>query len=188
MINDDIFLRELERRDLATLNAWRADRELVGLLGGSFRYVGSEIDEKWFDAYLNSRAQNIRLAICLKSTGEAVGVAYLLGIDWVSRCAEFSIQIGVESARGRGIGEVATGLTLQHAFDDLNLHRISLTLLASNARAKALYEKVGFRAEGLLRQAAYKGGRYVDVIPMALLATDRPFPPSNVLRPTHESD
>ena len=52
MINDEIFLRELERRDLSTVTAWRADRELVGLLGGSFRYVGSEIDEKWFDAYL----------------------------------------------------------------------------------------------------------------------------------------
>jgi RimJ/RimL family protein N-acetyltransferase len=188
MINDEIFLRELERRDLSALTAWRADRELVGLLGGSFRHVGSEIDEKWFDAYLNSRAHNVRLAICLKSTGEAVGVTYLLGIDWVSRCAEFSIQIGVESTRGRGIGEAATRLTLQHAFDDLNLHRISLTLLASNARAKALYEKVGFRAEGLLRQAAFKGGRYLDVIPMALLSTERPFPPSTVLSPVHEPD
>jgi RimJ/RimL family protein N-acetyltransferase len=47
-------------------------------------------------------------------------------------------------------------------------------VLASNAHAIALYEKVGFRAEGLQRQAAFKSGRHVDVVPMALLAHERP--------------
>jgi len=174
MNQSDIFLRELERSDLAAINTWRADRELVGLLGGPFRHVGREIDEKWFEGYLEARANNVRLAICLAQTREIVGVAYLLGIDWLSRSAEFSIQIGAESARGRGIGETATRLTLAHAFDDLNLRRIHLTALASNTRAIGLYEKTGFRAEGLLREAAFKNGRYVDVIPMAALGTERP--------------
>ncbi|MCC8402165.1 GNAT family N-acetyltransferase [Paraburkholderia sp. MMS20-SJTN17] len=173
MNNDTIFLREIERGDLPTINAWRADKALVSLLGGAFRYVGPAIDNAWFDSYLGSRANNVRLAVCLASTRELVGVTYLLGIDWVNRCAEFSIQIGAESARGRGIGEAATRLTLDHAFDDLNLNRISLTVLASNARAIALYDKVGFRAEGLLREAVFKGGRYLDMVPMALLAADR---------------
>jgi RimJ/RimL family protein N-acetyltransferase len=173
MSNNTIFLREIERGDLPTINAWRADKALVSLLGGAFRYVGAEIDDAWFDSYLGARASNVRLAVCLASTRELVGVTYLLGIDWLNRCAEFSIQIGAESARGCGIGEAATRLTLDHAFGDLNLNRISLTVLASNARAIALYEKVGFRAEGLLRQAAFKGGRYLDIIPMALLAADR---------------
>lgn len=173
MSNDTIFLREIERGDLPTINSWRADHALVSLLGGTFRYVGAEIDNKWFDSYLGSRAGNVRLAVCLASTREVVGVTYLLGIDWVNRSAEFSIQIGAQSARGRGIGEAATRQTLEHAFGDLNLNRISLTVLASNARAIALYEKVGFRAEGLLRQAAFKGGLYLDVIPMAMLADDR---------------
>ncbi|CAB3713453.1 GNAT family N-acetyltransferase [Paraburkholderia rhynchosiae] len=172
MSNDMIFLREIERGDLPTINAWRADKALVGLLGGAFRYVGAEVDSKWFDTYLCSRAGNVRLAVCLASTKEVVGVTYLLGIDWVNRCAEFSIQIGSQPAWGRGIGEAATRLTLEHAFDDLNLRRISLTVLASNTRAIALYEKVGFRTEGLLREAVFKGGKYVDVIPMAILATD----------------
>ncbi|MDR8397789.1 MULTISPECIES: GNAT family N-acetyltransferase [Paraburkholderia] len=173
MSDNTIFLREIERGDLPTINAWRSDKALVSLLGGAFRYVGAEIDNRWFDSYLGSRAANVRLAVCLASTQELVGVTYLLDIDWVHRCAEFSIQIGTQTARGRGIGEAATRQTLDHAFGDLNLNRISLTVLASNARAIALYEKVGFRAEGLLRQAAFKGGRYLDVVPMAILADDR---------------
>lgn len=173
MSDNTIFLREIERGDLPTINAWRADKALVSHLGGAFRHVSNEVDSQWFDSYLGSRANNVRLAVCLASTREIVGVTYLLGIDWVNRCAEFSIQIGAEAARGRGIGEAATQQTLEHAFDDLNLRRVSLTVLVSNARAIALYEKVGFRAEGLLRQAAFKGGRYLDIVPMAILADDR---------------
>lgn len=168
----EIFLRELERTDLARLNAWRAERELVDLLGGSFRHVGVEIDQRWYDAYLASRTHNVRLAICRLSDREMIGVVYLLQIDWINRSAEFSIQIGEASARGRGFGEVATRLALRHAFDDLNLRRISLTLLTTNERAAALYKKVGFRLEGVFRQAAYKNGGYVDVATMAILATE----------------
>lgn len=111
MSKDGIFLRELERGDLSTINAWRADRSLVSLLGGNFRHVGREIDDKWFDAYLGSRANNVRLAVCIASSGALIGVTYLLGIDWLNRSAEFSIQIGAESARpgnGRSRGALDT--------------------------------------------------------------------------------
>lgn len=171
-MTNDIFLRELERADLAALNAWRADYELVALLGGSFRHVGSEIDASWFDAYLKSRSHNVRLAICLSENREIAGVVYLLDIDWINRSAEFSIQIGAAHARGRGIGKAATEGMLEHAFSDLNLRRITLSVLATNARAIALYEKVGFQHEGVFRQALYKDGAYVDVVAMALFARD----------------
>ncbi|HDR9801805.1 TPA: GNAT family N-acetyltransferase [Burkholderia cenocepacia] len=169
-----ITLRELDRADLPVLNAWRANRTLVDMLGSPFRYVNAEVDDKWFDVYLSNRHRNVRLAICGSETQQMVGVIYLLDIDWISRSAEFAIQIGDSAARGIGIGTEATRLALDHAFDDLNLHRLHLTVLASNAHAIALYEKVGFRAEGLQRQAAFKSGRHVDVVPMALLAHERP--------------
>ncbi|AQG97490.1 GNAT family N-acetyltransferase [Caballeronia cordobensis] len=178
MSKDGIFLRELERGDLSTINAWRADRSLVSLLGGNFRHVGREIDDKWFDAYLGSRANNVRLAVCMASSGALIGVTYLLGIDWLNRSAEFSIQIGAESARGRGMGEAAARSILAHAFTDLNLHRVSLDVLEGNARAIALYEKLGFRTEGLHRQAVFKDGQYLNVVSMALLSTDFAEPSS----------
>lgn len=169
----EIFLRELQRADLCVINAWRADYELVGMLGSGFRHVGPEIDERWFEAYLNARANMVRLAICKKDDGRIIGVTYLLDIDWTSRRAEFAIQIGEASMRGKGIGKAAARAMLAHAFDDLNLHRIELTVLATHHAALALYDTLGFRREGLLRQAAFKHGAYVDVVMMALLATDR---------------
>ena len=38
-----------------------------------------------------------------------------------------------------------------------------------NARAIALYERVGFKREGLLRDAVLLDGRYMDMILMALI-------------------
>jgi diamine N-acetyltransferase len=168
----NIFLREIERDDLARINGWRADREIVGSLGGAYRFVGREAESNWFDAYLASRANNVRLAICLAENREMVGVAYLLGIDWINRSCEFALQIGDAAFRGKGVGEAATRRALEHAFLDLNLERVHLTVLANNHRAIALYKKVCFVEEGRLRQATFKNGRYVDLIQMSILRVE----------------
>lgn len=163
-----VVLRELQRTDLATINSWRSDRLVVDHLGSPFRHVGPEIDDRWFDEYLASRANNVRLAICV-ADDSIVGAAYLLNIDWVNRNAEFSIWIGVLAAQGKKIGEAATRLTLDHAFFDLNLERVYLEVLVENKRAIGLYRKIGFRDEGVRRRATFKRGAYRDMLAMALL-------------------
>lgn len=164
-----IFLREITRDDIPKINCWRADRDLVALLGGAYRHIGPEVDEKWFDSYLSSRTNNVRLAVCLEENRAIVGVAYLLQIDWIDRSCEFSIQIGEVNAQGQGIGKCATDKVLEHAFLDLNLKRVYLSVLAENKRAIALYQKVHFAEEGRLRQAIFKNGRYMDLVQMAIL-------------------
>ena len=163
-----IFLRELERSDLPVINRWRADRAAVDQLGSAFRHVAFEVDEQWYERYLAARNNNVRLAICL-SDARMVGVVYLLDIDWVHRNAEFAIWIGEPTAQGQGIGKAASRLALEHAFRDMNLERVHLTVLAHNERAIQLYRGMGFVQEGTLRRAAFKGGRFCDVIMMAML-------------------
>lgn len=165
-------LRELSRNDLPEVTKWRNDPSLIQWLASAFRYIDSEVDNDWFDKYLAARASNVRLAICAAEEEKIVGAVYLLGIDWLNRCCEFSILIGSNSARGQGVGEFATRGALRHAFADLNLRRISLTVLANNERALRLYTKVGFVQEGRARQAVYKNGAYIDLIQMAILADE----------------
>jgi RimJ/RimL family protein N-acetyltransferase len=45
-------------------------------------------------------------------------------------------------------------------------------VLSSNAAAIRLYERAGFQREGLARQAAYKRGRYEDLVEMAILSRE----------------
>jgi UDP-4-amino-4,6-dideoxy-N-acetyl-beta-L-altrosamine N-acetyltransferase len=164
------FLRELSRSDISELNKWRNERDVQKWLVSPFRFVAEEIDERWFDSYLNGRANSIRLAICESEQGSVVGAVYLLSIDWVARSGEFGIWIGDKASQGKGVGEFATRSILNHAFSDLNLHRVQLTVLPHNEHAIGLYKKVGFIEEGRARQAIFKDGKYIDLIQMAILS------------------
>lgn len=166
------YLREISKKDVSIINSWRNDRSVVSSLGAPFRYIDNSIDERWIDNYYLNRSSVVRLSICDKKTDTAVGVVYLLNIDWVARNCEFAIMIGDTSHQGRGIGEYATKLTIKHAFNDLNLHRVYLTLLEENTRAFKLYTKVGFKKEGLLRHAVFKNGQYLNLIQMSLIADE----------------
>lgn len=164
------YLRELSKKDLPYINKWRNSKEIVEALGSPFRYIGLEVDEAWFNSYLGSRSNNIRLVIDSDENQQPVGAVYLLGIDWIARSAEFSIWIGEVEAQGKGVGKFAAAQIINHAINDLGLNRIHLTVLADNARAISLYQKIGFQQEGILKDAAYKNGKFTNMVQMALLA------------------
>lgn len=163
-------LRELERGDVPAINRWRSDRGLISCLGAPYRFIGPEVDERWFDAYLSGRASTVRCAVADSSEpGRILGLVTLASIDWSARSAELHIMVGEEADRGRGLGTFAVSEMLRHAFRDLGLHRVELDALAGNDRAVHVYEKCGFRAEGVRREAAFKDGRWTDLCHMAVL-------------------
>lgn len=165
-------LRELRRSDLIELNAWRNDREIVAGLGSHFAFIGPEVDDAWFNAYLSSRQSNVRLAIVEDQPEILIGCIYLLDISWITRSGELALMIGRKDYWGRGIGSSATTAMLDHAFLDLGLHRVWLRVNVDNAPAKRVYARAGFRVEGTLREACFKEGRFVDVDVMAILASE----------------
>ncbi len=169
MRREGLILRELERGDLNSVTAWRTSRELINSLAAPYRFIGREIDERWFDGYLSGRASTVRCAVVDSESPEQIlGLATLANIDWIVRSAEFHIMVGPE-AQGQGVGTYAIREMLRHAFSDLGLNRVELTVLESNSRARSIYEKEGFTLEGTLRAAAWKNGRHEDMHVMSIL-------------------
>jgi RimJ/RimL family protein N-acetyltransferase len=59
----------------------------------------------------------------------------------------------------------------------LGMERIELEVFASNTRAIALYERVGFVREGLKRRVRKIDGRYDDDVLMAVVFDEEPAEP-----------
>ncbi|HEX7104240.1 MAG TPA: GNAT family protein [Nitrolancea sp.] len=101
---------------------------------------------------------------------QAIGTVGLRDVDLQSGTAEFTIGIGEQEFRGRGLGTEATRLTLDYAFNVLGLHNVMLRVMAFNTAALRTYRRVGFREIGRRRQAHWMGGQSWDMIYMDILA------------------
>lgn len=168
-IPTDIRLREIENQDLPFIHTLRSP-EVVAHLGAAFRHVSIETDIEWLDAYRRQRDHQVRLLI--EQGHEAIGVLYLLNIDWIHRSAEFAMALA-PTARGRGAGTEAARQGIAHAFEDLNLSRLHLSVLSDNFVAKQLYKKLGFVREGIHPQSTWKNGIWKDSESWALRTTAR---------------
>lgn len=165
-------LRELEKKDLPVINEWRNDPELIAQLGASFRYINLDVDEAWFESYMKNRNMVVRCAIIEEGKDDILGLVSLVSIDHMNQSAEFHIMIGSKENQGKGLGAFAVTQMLHHAFDNLNLQRVELTVLEDNERARHLYEKTGFVQEGMKRAAKYKKGKFVNMLIYSILKTE----------------
>lgn len=166
-------LRELRKEDMTSINEWRNDRQLIDCLGAPFRYINLDVDFKWYDNYMQNRNTTIRCAV-VEETDETniLGLVTLGNINPINQSAEFHIMIGNGVNRGKGIGSFATTEILRHGFQNLNLNRIELTVMENNEHARNLYNKIGFKQEGIKRNSVYKNGQFVNMIIMSILRAE----------------
>jgi diamine N-acetyltransferase len=163
-------LAALREEDSPLLHEWINDRELV-THSAPFREVSRAEHDEWFDR-VRSRQDMRIFGIRLLDADRLVGSCQLHSIHPVHRSAELQLRIGAGDARGRGIGSEATRLLLQYGFEQLDLHRIYLHVFESNEVARRLYERVGFRTEGLLKEAARIDDSWRNFLVMAILRSE----------------
>lgn len=98
-----------------------------------------------------------------------LGEVVLNDIDYDNRSCGFRIAIFNKDLCGQGIGYKATLEVLRVAFEELKLHRVELEVFDYNPRAKRMYEKAGFKVEGLKRDGIFIENEYKDVYIMSIL-------------------
>ena len=98
-----------------------------------------------------------------------IGFVALHSIEWNNSAGLLAVGIGEPQYRGKGYGTDALRLILRYAFRELNLFRIGLDVIATNARAIHTYERLGFQHEGRMRGAVLRDGLRADRILMGIL-------------------
>jgi RimJ/RimL family protein N-acetyltransferase len=74
--------------------------------------------------------------------------------------------------RGRGLAVAATRVLVRHLMLDLDYHRVQLEVYGFNARGLELFERAGFRREGVRRRAYWRHGDWADGILFGLVRED----------------
>lgn len=108
----------------------------------------------------------------IEVNGRLIGEIKLHSINLQDRRASMAIAIYDPGQLGKGYGSEAIRLLLQHAFTQLNLHRIGVRVLAFNERAVKTYKKCGFTVEGQERETAFVDGVWHDDLMMGILSRE----------------
>lgn len=113
-----------------------------------------------------------KFMLCAFYNGRIVG-----GLGFVGHQAEFvrktgSLGMSIQNEfSDSGLGTLMMEYTLELA-KEFGFHRIDLTVRTYNAPGIALYEKVGFKRIGLLKDAAFIDEKYVDEYSYQLIFED----------------
>lgn len=168
MINlGDVVLRALEPKDADYLYGYRNDWEVIRHLGGFSAGYSKDNLEEWIRRHSN-RPDEILWTIASGETDQSIGHVGLYQIDSRVRKGQFAILIGDRALWGRGLGTRVTEAVVSWAFAQLNLHKVSLHVLTNNERAIRIYELLGFRPEGILRDEQFRDGQFLDMMLMAV--------------------
>lgn len=144
-----IQLRALEPEDLEYLFALENDPDIWEISGTLTPY-----SRKVLRAYLETahqdiyQAKQLRLAICGQDQ-TAMGLIDLYDFDPRHLRAGIGIVISQSEYRNRGYGAEALTLLCSYAFTVLDLHQLYAGVSADNPRSIHLFEKLGFKQNGV---------------------------------------
>jgi len=172
LVGANIYLRPLDENDAnGGYPSWLNDDE--GCMGNSHHtFPNTKKATIEYISSVSSSRDAIVLTIVENDTNRHVGNISLQDINLIYRSAEFAIIIGDKSSWGKGYGEEAGLLLMKHGFDNLNLHRIYCGTFENNKGMQKLAEKLHMKPVGRQRQAAYKNGKYIDILQYDVLRTE----------------
>ncbi|MBR3022703.1 MAG: GNAT family N-acetyltransferase [Bacteroidaceae bacterium] len=159
-----VFFRSFEEEDAEIIYKWMNDHELKKLSTGLNRCMCKEEALDWVKARMRHQDYRVFWAICAKDSGKMIGYASLTDIHYINRSANFSgIVIGDKNYQD-GLAWIETYLFVyEYVFERLNLNRMYGHAIDEHPSTILMRSVMFSTTEGVMRQAAFKNGRYYDV-------------------------
>ncbi len=162
-------LTRLSRDDSPVMAQWTRDAGYLRLQDTEIASMETPEEVAAFIDRENESSSAYLFGVRRNSDDVLVGTVGLFDIAWGNRTAWVGVGIGQREDWGKGYGSDAMGLVIRYAFDELNLHRLQLTVIDYNPRALKMYEKLGFVREGAYREFVERDGARHDLILYGLL-------------------
>lgn len=138
-------LRKLEEKDIPYMLEWMHDEDINKGFQKPFLQATEETAREFI---LHSFDEEFQHFAIVNEDDEYLGTISLKRINYRNKNAEYAIVLR-KKAQGTGIAQSATLELLNYAFQELKLHKIYLSVLENNVRARKMYERCGFKQEGI---------------------------------------
>ena len=156
-------MRAVRQDDLEPLRLMHNDPDTLAYLSDPTP-VTPETQQEWYAGIQAGR----RKAYVIEDTDGRL-LAFVRVSDWDEHNWTACIGLDVVTGRrGQGWGEKCYDLLLRWCFEEQGLEVVWLQTADFNARARRLYEKVGFKRHGEIPQGLYRHGRRWDLLILAM--------------------
>lgn len=172
-----LLIRTMLETDLSAIFACY-DHPEVGKYTPPIRWPNLEHAVTWYHRrrvdVLAGRAK--QFVIISKDTGAVIGTSVLFNIDATHRNAEIGYALG-RQFWGHGYVSEAVSAVIDHAFGELELHRLNASIDPRNFASNKVLVRFGFTHEGTTRQSYFDAGKFTDCGIYGLLAHEWRNPP-----------
>jgi diamine N-acetyltransferase len=162
-------LEPLSVEHLGGVMTWVNDRDVMQYFANRQTPIVEDEERAYLEALVrspNDRAWSIYFG------QDYVGQCSVNQIYWPAKNGRVFIAIA-RKHQGRGIGPAALAQMIERAWGELDLHKLWLIVRRDNRGAQAMYLKLGFEFEGVLRDEYCVGGAYFDMVRMGLVRAGR---------------
>jgi UDP-4-amino-4,6-dideoxy-N-acetyl-beta-L-altrosamine N-acetyltransferase len=158
-------LRFVSPQDQSMILDWR-NSEAVAPYMLRDTPISTEEHQNWFgQVLLDSDFAVFRI---MEHEGVDCGLVSISNIDNQERSADWGGYLAPDAPRGSGLGKALMYLSVEVAFNQLNLNRILVEVIVDNSAAIGLYESIGFiPVQTIVNRTEQKRG-FVDVVQMSL--------------------
>ena len=146
---------------------WYNDPEIIALTSDDPNPLSAAQFRETLQADLDN-SQSVVFGV-VNETEAPIGIGMLRHVDPLHRGCELHLTIGEKDHWNRGYGTETIGLMRDYAFETLRMHKVLSTPFEGNPRMVRCLEKCGFLQEGVLRDALWIGGRFIDVVIMGAI-------------------
>ena len=171
METQNFIIRETEFADYEFFARWETDPQVI-------KYLSFDEDRTYEDVvtealYNKFSADKLDYTVVSRETGKPVGRIFISRLDRHSDSLDITkFYIGESELWGRGYGREIMNELLKYCFTFLHMERVTLDYYTGNKRASTRYESLGFKSEGVARNATRKDGRYYDLHLMSMLRAE----------------
>lgn len=156
-------LRHVHDSELTMLRQWR-NAEPVRKAMYTQHLITKEEHEAWWSA---QKTRQDRVYLIYEVDTTPLGYVSFVDIDKTNKKCTWGLYTSDQAPKGTGYQMCRAAM--DYAFGTLQINKLTSEALATNTRAIALYNRLGFETEGHLRSHVWIDGKPQDAILFSIL-------------------